>query len=252
MRHNPQEIVSALELYFRGLSLRNTQKTLRMNGIQVSHKTIYYWIKKYVALMNEYAEKIQPELSEVWRADEVYVKIKGDQKYLFALMDDETRYWIAQEVADSKYIHDARGLFIHGKEVAGKTPTRLITDGLPAYRRAFNQEFRDKLNPKGKEHIKEIALRGTIHNNKMERMNGEIRDREKTMRGLKVKDTPILKGMQVYHNFFREHEALNGKTPSEACGIEINGGNKWETFIQNASINHQPQGNTKKNLEDFV
>lgn len=223
-----------------------------MNGIQVSHKTIYYWIKKYVALMNEYAEKIQPELSEVWRADEVYVKIKGDQKYLFALMDDETRYWIAQEVADSKYIHDARGLFIHGKEVAGKTPTRLITDGLPAYRRAFNQEFRDKLNPKGKEHIKEIALRGTIHNNKMERMNGEIRDREKTMRGLKVKDTPILKGMQVYHNFFREHEALNGKTPSEACGIEINGGNKWETFIQNASINHQPQGNTKKNLEDFV
>lgn len=29
-------------------------------------------------------------------------------KYLFALMDDETRYWIVQEVADSKYKHDAR------------------------------------------------------------------------------------------------------------------------------------------------
>jgi len=32
-------------------------------------------------------------------------------KYLFALMDDETRFWIAQEVAESKYSHDARKLF---------------------------------------------------------------------------------------------------------------------------------------------
>ena len=30
------------------------------------------------------------------------------------------------------------------------------------------------------------------NNNKMERINGEIRDREKTMRGLKKKDTEIL------------------------------------------------------------
>jgi putative transposase len=50
----------------------------------------------------------------------------------------------------------------------------------------------------------------------MERMNGEIRDREKTMRALKVKDTPILKGMQVYHNFIRPHEGLAGRTPAEA------------------------------------
>jgi putative transposase len=42
-------------------------------------------------------------------------------------------------------------------------------------------------------------------------MNGEIRDREKTMRGLKKIDTPILKGCQIYHNYIREHQAL-GKT----------------------------------------
>jgi hypothetical protein len=32
----------------------------------------------------------------------------------------------------------------------------------------------------------------------------------------------------------RPHEALNGKTPSEACGITIEGQNKWLTLIQNA------------------
>jgi putative transposase len=74
-----------------------------------------------------------------------------------------------------------------------------------------------------------------MKNNKMERINGEIRDREKVMRGLKKKDTPILKGYQIYNNFIREHEGLDGKTPAEACGIKVEGDNKWITLIQNAS-----------------
>jgi putative transposase len=69
----------------------------------------------------------------------------------------------------------------------------------------------------------------------MERMNGEIRDREKTMRGLKRNRTPILSGYQIYHNYIRPHEALDGKTPAEACGITIEGETKWKTLIQNAS-----------------
>ncbi|MDG6995785.1 MAG: hypothetical protein JRN52_07670 [Nitrososphaerota archaeon] len=58
------------------------------------------------------------------------------------------------------------------------------------------------------EHIRQIQLKGTIHNNKMERMNGEVRDRERTMRGLKRTDTPILKGYQIFHNYIRPHESL--------------------------------------------
>ena len=41
------------------------------------------------------------------------------------------------------------------------------------------------------------------------------------MRGLKTKTTPILQGMQIYHNYIRPHEALDGKTPAEACGIMV-------------------------------
>jgi putative transposase len=60
----------------------------------------------------------------------------------------------------------------------------------------------------------------------MERMNGEIRDREKTMRELKRRGTPILSGYQTFHNYIRPHEAIGGKTPAEACGIKIEGENK--------------------------
>jgi hypothetical protein len=55
------------------------------------------------------------------------------------------------------------------------------------------------------------------------------------MRGLKTKETPILTGYQLFHNYIREHEALNNRTPAEACGITIEGKNKWKTLIQNAS-----------------
>lgn len=89
--------------------------------------------------------------------------------------------------------------------------------------------------------INTIKLDGDMNNNKMERINGEIRDREKVMRGLKKKDTPILKGYQIYHNFIRTHEGLDGKTPAEACGIKVKGDNKWITLIQNAS--HQENKN---------
>jgi hypothetical protein len=60
-------------------------------------------------------------------------------------------------------------------------------------------------------------------------------DGEKPFRGLKKADSPTLKGIQIYHNFVRPHEGLNGATPSERAGIKIEGENKWLTIIQNAT-----------------
>ena len=51
---------------------------------------------------------------------------------------------------------------------------------------------------------------------------------------VKIQSTAILPGYQLYHNYFRPHEALNGKTPAEKCGIVIERQNKWKTVIENA------------------
>jgi transposase-like protein len=237
MKASPQVITSAMQLYFTGESLRNAQKFLRLQGVNISHVAVYKWIGKYVSIMQKYLDQIKPKVSDTWRADELYLKIKGDMKYLFALMDDETRFWIAQEVADSKYTHNAQRLFKLGKQVSGKKPKTLITDGLQAYHDAYFKEFWTRKKETRTEHIQHISIRGDHNNNKMERMNGEVRDREKVMRGLKKEDTPILTGYQIFHNYIRPHEGLNGKTPAEACGMKIEGNNKWITIIQNAS-NH--------------
>ncbi len=235
MKHNPQAITTAMQMYFSGESLRNTAKTLQLIGAQVSHQTVYNWIEKYTALMEKYLDKITPNVSDTWRADELFLKVRGNMKYLYAIMDDQTRFWIAQEVADTKYSADIRPLFKQAKRIADKNPKTLITDGAPNFHEAFKDEFWTQKVASRPEHIQDIRFDGTVHNNKMERMNGEIRDRERVMRTLEKSNTPILAGIQIFHNYIKPHQGLKGKTPAEAAGIEIKGKDKWLTVIQNAS-----------------
>ncbi|MEM2915395.1 MAG: transposase, partial [Candidatus Bathyarchaeia archaeon] len=77
MKSTPQVITSALQLYFSGTSLRNITNFLKLKGVRVSHVAVYKWIKKYVELMDKYLEKIMPNVGDTWRADELWLKIKG-------------------------------------------------------------------------------------------------------------------------------------------------------------------------------
>jgi len=235
MKRSPQGITTAMQLYFSGESLRNTARSLRLLGVQVSHKTVYNWITKYTALMEKYLDKITPQVSDTWATDELFLKVKGNMKYLYAMMDEQTRFWIAEEVAETKYTADVRPLFQAAKAIAGKTPRTLVSDGAANFHDAYNHEFRTAKLENRTEHIRHIRLQGDLNNNKMERMNGEIRDRERCMRTLEKADTPVLSGMKIYHNFVKPHMALDGKTPAEVAGIKVEGENKWFTIIQNAS-----------------
>jgi transposase-like protein len=222
-------------LYFSGESLRNVAYSLRLMGVQVSHQTVYNWIDRYWALMEKYLDKITPQVSDTWRADELYVKIRGNMNYVFAMMDDETRFWIAQEVAFAKDTHDARNLFHMAKQRAGKKPQILTTNGLRSNSDAWLKEFRANKQVDSTIHIRNITLGGTHSNNKMETLNEEIRHREKVTRNLKKDDSPILEGLQTFHNYIRTHMGLNSQTPADLCGIKVKGENKWLTLIQNAS-----------------
>jgi len=104
-----------------------------------------------------------------------------------------------------------------GKEIGGKRPTTLITDGAANFQNAYLNEFYTSEKLARTRHIQEIQLAGCVHNNKMEPTNGEIRDHGKVTRTFKKMDTPILTGVQISHNYIRPHMALDGKTPSEVA-----------------------------------
>jgi hypothetical protein len=72
--------------------------------------------------------------------------------------------------------------------VDGERQNTFITDGAPNFHDAFNKEFFTIHIPRTR-HISHIRLQGDHNNNKMELLNGEVRDREKTMRGLKIQNS---------------------------------------------------------------
>lgn len=56
-------------------------------------------------------------------------------------MDDEPRFRIAQDVANTKYTADVQLLLELGKAVAGKKPKTFITDGAANFHDVYMQEF---------------------------------------------------------------------------------------------------------------
>src|SRR5438093_3417877 len=101
---------------------------------------------------------------------------------------------------------------------------------------AFKKEFRSLENPRTK-NIRSVSVRKNGLNQKVERLNGVFRDREKVMRGMDHKESAqkTIDAFRIHYNFIREHGSIK-KTPAEQAGIKIAlGQNKIENLIKLAS-----------------
>lgn len=238
MRNTIQHITIGVEMLFAGLSSRKTANALHVVGCTVSHVTIQNWGRRFGDLMDAFLYTVTPHVGEDWRTDEVYTRIRGERKYLFAMLDAETRYWLARLVATNKGTDDVRPMFREAKKVAGKVPSKLISDGASNFAEAHKDEYAPRnFLWKDSVHESHIRMDGDLNNNQMESFNGNtIRMREKVVRGLKDEDSALLAGLQAYHNHVRPHLGLpGGQTPGEAAGVHIGGGNRWLTLIRAAA-----------------
>lgn len=70
------------------------------------------------------------------------------------------------------------------------------------------------------------------NNNRVERLNGTLRERVKVQRGWKSSKSAISEGQRIYYNFVKPHQSLEGKTPAESAGINLKGGkDKWKRLL---------------------
>ena len=170
----------------------------------------------------------------MWHVDEMKVKTNGKWLWLWNIMDADTRFLLSSLVSKKREVKDARRIFQKAKTIAKNKPEIVVSDGLPAYTRAFKKEFYTMRKPRT-EHIQKPRFFDPTNNNIVERLNGTIREREKVMRGTKELQT-IADGMRNYYNFIRAHQSPDGKTPAEVANINLNlGKNKWLSLIKQAS-----------------
>ena len=232
-RQLPHAITVALDLYFKGVSLRKIVDHLKQfEHVQVSHVAVLKWIQKYVAVMRDYVDALHPELSRVLHADETKVNIRGEWLWLWHLMDGDTRFLLANHVSQGRSVADGREAFQEAKAVAKTDARVLLTDGLGSYGPAAQKEFPNAV------HVSGIGVQGRVNNNRMERYHSTFKGRSKTMRAIKKPNSSFIEGQRMFYNYLRPHTALEGKTPAEAAVIDLDlQGNRWEAIIKKASKN---------------
>lgn len=79
-----------------------------------------------------------------------------------------------------------------------------------------------------------MNIRDHVNNNRVERFHGSTRERTKVLRGFKgnLQAQAILDGFRTYYNFIRPHNALDGKTPAQVSGIDLQlDTNRWLSLI---------------------
>ena len=239
MKNSPKTITLTLDLYFKGVSQRKIADHLKQfEDVSVSQPTILEWIKKYLKLLSKYSEKYKADVGNIWHSDEttVFIKKDGEKKYyqwIWNVMDAKTRYLLACQVTETRYIKDARRPLHTAKEAAMNVPDAIVTDGLQAYKEAIKAEYYG-LGRIQNPHIRLKDFETKPNNNILERLNGTFRERTKVMRSLDsaVGAQEFSTGMQTYYNYIWPHMGIGGMVPAQLANIPINlTGNRWETMI---------------------
>jgi putative transposase len=240
VKHDPKVITLTLDLYFKGVSLRKiTDHIQQFHDRKVSQTTPMRWIKKYTQLLGKYAEKYEADVGKIWHSDEttVFIKKEGEKKYyqwIWNVMDAKTRYLLACQITETRFVKDAQIPLRRAKEIANKRPDAIVTDGLQAYKRAIKAEFYDMAAPIRNPHIRLKDFETKPNNNILERLNGTFRERTKVIRSFEssIGAQEFVAGLQIYYNYIRPHQGINGLTPAQMANIPINlMGNRWETMI---------------------
>ena len=87
----PSEIIShAVWLYYRfGLSFRDVEDLLAERGITVTYEAIRLWCRTFGLNYARRLRRRRGRQGDTWYLDELFVKIQGQQQYLWRAVDED-------------------------------------------------------------------------------------------------------------------------------------------------------------------
>lgn len=241
---NSKIITMAIDLYFKGVSLRKIKEHIVMfYGVKVSHVAILGWIRKFGEVVSPFVDQFKPQLSGVYHVDEMTIHVRKEKQekdhysWLWNMMDNTTRFWITSRVSHRKEVEDARAVFQEAK-MRVPLPNAVVHDGWQSYDDAFRKEFWFQ-NRQDIKNIRSVSVRHKGLNQKVERLNGIFRDREVVMRGMENNESAqkLINAYRVHYNFVRKHGSIK-QTPAEKAGIKLQlGQNKITNLIRLSTLN---------------
>jgi len=198
-------IVLAVRWYLRfGLSYRDLEELLAERGIQVDHVTIYRWVLRFTPQLADAARPCRHRVGDRWQADETYVKVAGQWRYVYRAIDQFGQV-IDVFVSLQRDTKAANRFFERAIGTTKIMPNEVTTDQAPVYPAVL-----EELLPAAWHRTDRYA------NNQVECDHGRLKARLRPMRGLKQDRSAevIIAGHALVQNLRRGHYELAVDEPT--------------------------------------
>jgi len=173
-RFPPSVIMNAVWLYAHfALSFRDVEEMLAERGIDASNETVHRWFLKFGRLIARNLQESRPQPSPRWHLDEMVIKIRGRNHWLWRAVDDEGEV-LDFLVQPRRCAKSARRLLRKLLKKQGFAPKRITTDKLRSYGAAIRL---DRLSA--------VHDQGLRANNRAENSHQLVRRRERKMQRFK-------------------------------------------------------------------
>lgn len=171
---SPEIIRLAVMMYVRfPLSLRNVEDLLHERGIDVSHEAIRFWWNRFgpafaSEISKRRAQRLRAWPGRRWHLDEMFVRIRGEQRYLWRAIDHEGE--VLEAYVTKKRDRKAALKFLRKALKRLDPPGDIVTDRL----RSYGAALRDL-------GLAEAQVTGRWLNNRVENSHQPLRRRERAM-----------------------------------------------------------------------
>ncbi len=172
----PVEVISyCVWLYFRfPLSFREVEELMLERGVVVSHESVRRWCLKFGQTYANALRRRRPRPGDKWHLDEVFIKINGEQRYLWRAVDADGNV-LDILVQNRRDTVAARRFFRKLMKVTRLVPRVVVTDKLRSYGAAHRQVMPS---------VEHRAHKGL--NNRAENSHQPTRQRERAMKGFRT------------------------------------------------------------------
>jgi putative transposase len=161
-------------LYHRfPLSFREVEELMLERGVVVSYETVRRWCAKFGQRYADSLRRRRPRPGDMWHLDEVFIKINGEQKYLWRAVDQDGN--VLDILVQSRRDKAAAKRFLRRlMKNTGAVPRVIVTDRLRSYGAAHREVMPSV------EHRSHKGL-----NNRAENSHQPTRQRERAMKGFR-------------------------------------------------------------------
>ena len=127
--HFPSEVILETIRYYLAykLSYREIEEIQLERGVVVDHATINRWVIKFAPLLEHKARCRKKTVSDSWRMDETYIKVKGQWVYYYRAVDKFGN--VIDYYLSSKRDESAAKAFLNKAISQNGLPSKVVIDG---------------------------------------------------------------------------------------------------------------------------